>query len=137
MYTLIRERDKMNEQNNLPAQIKHIHTEDLNFKIPDCVGKNIRHLRKEKNLTQKNLADAIGCEPSYISHIERVSRSISIKHLFQIADAMDTTPATLVTDPNNQLSECIEILEHLDAEKLAQAKEWLKQINGAPVRRSA
>ena len=44
-------------------------------------------------MTQKALAQAIGCEPSYISHIERISRSLSIRHLFQIADAMKTTPA--------------------------------------------
>lgn len=125
------------EYQNQPAEIKHISESDLNFRIPDCVGKNIRHLRKEKNMTQKDLAQAIGCEPSYISHIERVSRSISIRHLFQIADAMDTTPASLVTDPNNQLSQCIEILEHLDPERLSQAKNWLIELSRQPHQRSA
>lgn len=129
----------MNEETsyNTPAEIKHIHEKDLSFRIPDCVGKNIRHLRKEKHMTQKDLANAIGCEPSYISHIERVSRSISIRHLFQIADAMHTTPASLVTDASNQLAECIELLEKLDAEGLRHVRDWLHEFVRQPSQRSA
>lgn len=119
------------------AEIKHINEKDLCFRIPDCVGKNIRHMRKEKHMTQKDLADAIGCESSYISHIERVSRSISIRHLFQIANAMKTTPASLVSDGPNQLTECILLLERLDAKGLDHAKEWLEGFTRQPYLHSA
>lgn len=126
-----------NAAENRDGQVKHIEEKDLSFKIPDCVGKNIRHLRQEKHMTQKQLATAIGCEPSFISHIERVSRSISIRHLFQIADAMHTTPAALVTDGANQLAHCLELLERLDAQGLTQAKEWLEQLTQQPSQRDA
>lgn len=79
-------------------------------------------------MTQKDLACVIGCEPSYISHIERISRGISIKHLFQIADAMQTTPANLVTEKSNDLAQCLEILQKLDGAALAQAKELLYNL---------
>jgi len=123
---------------NPPAEIKHIHAKDLSFRIPDCVGKNIKHLRKEKHMTQKQLANAIGCEASYISHIERVSRSISIRHLFKIAEAMETNPATLVSDgSNHKLAECFELLEKLDAQDLDHAREWLEGFSRHPYRHTA
>lgn len=93
--------------------------------IPVCVGKNIRILRKERRMTQKDLAAAIGCEPSYISHIERVSRSVSVRHLFQIADAMKTSPATLVTDKSGDLAECLRLLQQLSPAALGEAKTAL------------
>ncbi len=126
-----------NAAENRDGQVKHIEEKDLSFKIPDCVGKNIRHLRQEKHMTQKQLATAIGCEPSFISHIERVSRSISIRHLFQIANVMHTTPASLVTDWEHQLAQCLELLQQLDAQGLTQAKEWLAQLTQQPSQRDA
>jgi len=103
--------------------------------IPMCVGKNIRQMRKELRMTQKDLAQAIGCEASYISHVERVSRNISLPHLFQLADVMKTTPASLVTDQNNsaakELTECLELLQKLPPEVLAQAKEYLLGLSNS------
>lgn len=103
--------------------------ERLTMAIPMCVGKNIRSIRKERQMTQKDLAQAIGCEPSYISHIERISRSLSIRHLFQIADAMKTTPATLVTDRDGEMAECLKLLQQLSPEGLKQVKDYLLALN--------
>lgn len=101
--------------------------------IPNCVGKNIRKLRQERNMTQKDLACAIGCEPSYISHVERVSRSISIRNLFQIADVMKTTPAALVTDRDDRIAECLELLQKLTPETLSEVKIYLAELAGEEI----
>lgn len=111
-----------------PTRTQNLTEGSLSLQIPRCVGKNIRNLRKERRMTQKDLAHAIGCEPSYISHIERVSRSISIRHLFQVANAMKITPATLVTDCSNELADCLEILQTLNPEGLTLAKRMLQEI---------
>lgn len=116
---------------NLPNTVRSAETlkgGPLPATIPICVGKNIRTLRKERQMTQKDLATAIGCEPSYISHIERVSRSISIRHLFQIADAMKTTPATLVTEKSGELGECLALLQKLEPEQLKKVKAYLEDL---------
>lgn len=120
----------MREPKGAPAfqQKKILDQGNLSFQIPVCVGKNIRSLRKARRMTQKDLASAIGCEASYISHIERVSRSVSIRHLFQIADAMETSPASLVSDKSDQIKECLEWLEKLNEESFLKAKEFIKEL---------
>ena len=51
---------------------------------------NIKSIRKEKNLTQRELAERIGVSEGYISDIERDSKDKhpTIKCLFKISEAL-------------------------------------------------
>lgn len=44
------------------------------------VGKNIKKLREQKGLMQKEVAAAAGLQPSNYSKIEKGERDISLKH---------------------------------------------------------
>ena len=52
---------------------------------------NIKSIRKEKNLTQRELAEKIGVSEGYISDIERDSKDKhpTIKCLFKISEALE------------------------------------------------
>ena len=58
------------------------------FKI---IAQNIKKYRKEKKLTQKELADKVGISLSYLSKIEATNcgKSFSLYVLFDISDALN------------------------------------------------
>ena len=48
------------------------------------IGQRIKHYRKMKSLTQKELAKEIGVAPSYIANIEQGQKKISLGKLIDI-----------------------------------------------------
>ena len=57
---------------------------------------NLQELRIKAGLTQKELADLIGCAQSEISRIEHGERSISVDRLQQLASALNVPVADLL-----------------------------------------
>lgn len=53
------------------------------------LGKNIKRIRKNKNLTQEKLAEMVKVTPKYIQYIESAKRSPSLKSLYKIAKSLD------------------------------------------------
>ncbi len=52
------------------------------------IGRNIRHLRKKKNLTQDQLAELIDGDQKYISRIESGKAKASLLRYLKIANAL-------------------------------------------------
>jgi transcriptional regulator with XRE-family HTH domain len=55
----------------------------------DEISKRIRDLRKQHNLTLKDLSEKTGLSVSFLSQVERGSTSLAITSLKKIADAFD------------------------------------------------
>lgn len=62
------------------------------------IGKNIRRIRKEKQLCQIDLAVTVGIDRSYLSEIENGRTNTSINVLFAIADALDVSMMDLINN---------------------------------------
>ncbi len=62
------------------------------------MGLKISYYIKMKGLTQEELAEKVNVNPSYISQIERPTKvqAISLKLLYDIADALDVEPYILL-----------------------------------------
>lgn len=60
------------------------------------MGKRIREIRVGENLSQAQLAELSGVEPSNISHIERAATKVSLPTLLQIANALNVSLDELV-----------------------------------------
>ncbi len=58
---------------------------------------NMRRIRKEKSLTQEQVAEFAALHPNYISSVERAERNISLKNIERIAFALDVDMAALVS----------------------------------------
>jgi transcriptional regulator with XRE-family HTH domain len=67
-------------------------------RLKKTVGRQIKVLRKEKRLSQDELADMVGIEQSVLSKFERGAASPSLLRLALIAKALDTTLAELCRD---------------------------------------
>lgn len=59
------------------------------------LGKNVSELRNKKELTQEQLAERSGLDPSYISGIERGVRNPSVLSLARLATGFETTISSL------------------------------------------
>lgn len=65
-----------------------------------AIGKNIRTLRKTRNLSQEQLAEKIWISTTHMSHIETGSTKLSLSVLVDIADALQVgTDELLSTHP--------------------------------------
>jgi transcriptional regulator with XRE-family HTH domain len=57
---------------------------------------NMRRIRKEKSLTQEQVAEFADLHPNYISSVERAERNISLKNIERIAFALDVPMSALM-----------------------------------------
>lgn len=76
---------------------KFVHTDEYYYSV---VRKNVRKIRRNKNLTQQDLADLTGISREYICDIENESRNkhITIAYLTRIADALEVDISELFND---------------------------------------
>ena len=66
--------------------------------IKRVFGTNVKHYRKMKGITQEKLAELCGLHRTYIGDIERFQRSISLKNVQKIANALDIDVYKLFVD---------------------------------------
>ena len=56
------------------------------------VGKNFARLRQEKKLTQEQVEERSGFSQQYLSGLERGHRNPTVVTLYELAQALETTP---------------------------------------------
>lgn len=61
------------------------------------VGRNVLRLRLEAGLTQEQLSVKSGFGQNYISDLERGRRNPTVVTLYELAQALGTTPVALIT----------------------------------------
>lgn len=58
-------------------------------------GQSVQDLRKQKGLTQEDLAEEVGVDRSYMGFIERGEKNPTLDKVMKIADALDVDAADL------------------------------------------
>lgn len=61
-----------------------------------ALGARIRELRKERGLTQEDLAERAGLHSRYISRVELGDANFGVSVLFKLADGLSVQPAVLL-----------------------------------------
>jgi len=61
------------------------------------IGKNLKKIRKERSLRQKDVADMVGISRSFYSDIENDRKNVSSATLLKISDALDISVNFLTT----------------------------------------
>ena len=62
------------------------------------IGNNIRQLRLEKKMSQEELAYKAKVHRTYIGHLERAERNVSISTLEKISEALGIKPIDLLKE---------------------------------------
>lgn len=65
--------------------------------LRETVAANIRRIRKEKNLSQEDLADQAGVNRNYVGMVERGENSPTVDVLEKFAEAMGVDPTVFLT----------------------------------------
>ena len=64
-------------------------------------GRRLRYLRRQKDLTQEQLAEISGFNQQYISGLERGRRNPTIITLYELAEALGVSHIELVRPPKD------------------------------------
>ena len=67
--------------------------------LKEVMATNLRRLRRDRQLTQEDLAERAGLSSRYIGAIERADVSASVTVLGQIAKALDIEAGELLRQP--------------------------------------
>lgn len=69
--------------------------------VYELIGKRIREERKMKQLSMEKLAELSEITPSFLGHIERGERKLSVDTLNKISNALKISPGDLMTTNKN------------------------------------
>lgn len=100
------------------------------------IGKRIREIRTAEKMTQAELAELSGVEPSNISHIERAATKVSLPTLVQIANALkvsldELVCGSLVKSSHVLIKQLDEIISDCDTKELQAIIEIVKTTKNA------
>ena len=70
----------------------------LDMDLRKQVGLNVQRTRKEKGWSQEELAFRAGLHRTYVSGVERGVRNPTVLVLSQLAEALEVTPSTLLSN---------------------------------------
>lgn len=91
----------------------------IDYKI---IGERLKKARKDKHLTQEELAEKIDVSIAFLSRIERGSSQINLKRLSQICNLLDVTEGEILNGVSNNSTkylepEFINLLKNCSSEK--------------------
>jgi Predicted transcriptional regulators len=77
--------------------------------VRETLGKNIKTLRENKGWTQATLAGKLGISPTFMMHIERGTRGVSIETIDLLASVLEVNVSLLfeTMDDGGQLADLI------------------------------
>jgi transcriptional regulator with XRE-family HTH domain len=61
-----------------------------------ALGRAVRQLREERDLSQEALANQVGVHRTYMGSIERGERNVGLNNILRIAEALDVSGASLL-----------------------------------------
>lgn len=70
----------------------------MTIELLATVGKTIRRIRKERGLTQEQLAERADCHPNYVGGVERGERNVALLNILYFARALGVRPERLFED---------------------------------------
>ena len=75
-----------------------------------CFGENLKNLRKNKGLTQSELAESIGLETHNLNRIEKGKSFPQVKTLINIINYFNILPYELFTNKNDKITSIVGLL---------------------------
>lgn len=69
--------------------------------IKKVLGNNVRRLRTEAGMPQDKLAELMGVDQSYVSHLENGKKNPTIDTVSLAAQALGSTPADLLRETSH------------------------------------
>jgi len=68
--------------------------------LVELLGKNVRHYRQLRGMTQEELAHTADMKRTYVSDLERGTRNPSVRAVGRLAAALEVDPSILLQPSN-------------------------------------
>jgi transcriptional regulator with XRE-family HTH domain len=111
-----------------PPKLAQRSKKSKDYVVRSGVAKNIRLLRKKSKLSQRQLAEALGIDRTYITKIERGKKLPTLALLEDLAAALNVPLVKIVCKSADSASED-EIAELLSNELLAEIIPYVRQLS--------
>lgn len=97
--------------------------------LQDIFIDNLRRIRREKNITQEQLAEKCGTDTAYIGQIETKKRFPSLIFIEKIASALEIESYLLFSTKQKQISEINieELAEKIKSSLIPEIREEIKK----------
>ncbi len=94
------------------------------------LGKRIRAERRKQDLTQEKLAEMANISDSFLGHIERGGRTLSIETLAKLANALNLSIEYIICGEFNYQPDMLpaEIFDALNQMNVSQRKVFLRMM---------
>jgi transcriptional regulator with XRE-family HTH domain len=76
--------------------VEPIETKRMENALQKAIGRRIQELRKQRGLSQEELAMLTKCHRTYVGMVERAEKNISVLMLHRFARALKTTMSALL-----------------------------------------
>ena len=73
-------------------------TVNTHVNIRDLLAANLKRLRAERGWSQEQLAHEAGLHRTFVAHVERKMRNISIDNIERLARALGVSPSALLAE---------------------------------------
>jgi transcriptional regulator with XRE-family HTH domain len=99
------------------------------------IGQTIRSVRKKQGLSAEKIAELANIDTTYLFQIEKGSRNISVKTLWQIAAALNIKPVSLLPENrqisarDNYLNRIAPVLNKLEPQKKEIVLHMVKELS--------
>lgn len=122
---------------SLPFESVTLHSQpaDNHIRRYMDIGARIRYFRKLKSLSQEKLAWEAGINPAFLGELERGQKSLTLKTLEKITDALSIQlyelfagPGTLPDENDKELSNIMESLRALPPQQIHQMSVIIQTI---------
>ena len=98
------------------------------IELMKTVGRNLRRLRKETNLTQEAVADVLQFKStSHYSSLENGRRLMSVPVAIELAELFNTTIDSILREPST--SQYVHTIEHLLKDKPEDTVQMIGEVN--------
>lgn len=114
---------------SVEAILPGAHSREMDDQTKNGGPNHLRAWRTFRNMTQEQLAKAIGTAPNVIQYLETGERGLSAKWLRKLAPALNTTPGLLLDhDPHELPTDIMEIWSSADAREKRQISDIARAI---------
>lgn len=66
----------------------------------ESLAQNLKHFRRQLGWSQEDLALEAGLHRTFVAHVERCARNISLDNIDKLAAALGKMPCELLVDPD-------------------------------------
>ena len=98
-------------------------------KLSVYIGERIREMRKSAGFNREDFSELVGITDRFLADIENYQHDMTVSKLFRICDALNTTPAHILSGSYNTTEHILYLSNRLTSPQKALAIDLLTAVS--------